>query len=360
MKICKKCIIPDSFPNITFSDGICRFCRDHKQFTTNKITSGHDKLLEILRSKKRDESDCVIPVSGGKDSAYILFYVVRKLGLKPLAFFFDSGFATEVSKKNVESMCSKLSVDLVIVKSTSFRRKVVREALHLSKCMNRFERTCGNCENNLRTAAINEATRRNIPFILWGSTNVEDTTNAYDVKWEAGRFRTEFGEKKTANFWHLLKNVYHYGKRGALVHILQYRYYIIRDNIGSKSPEGWNKFNPFLQVSFKNKKVQTIYFFDYIAYNPFKQIEILKRELAWETPLNKEVRVDCKLHCFDNYEFLRRTGITKDGFYLANLVREGLLSRADAIEKEEAIKKDLRRQCEEMFKELGFNDYELV
>ena len=351
IKNCRKCILPNSFPNITFSKGICSFCRDSKQSTNNEIIQSERKLLEILRSKKADSYDCIVPVSGGKDSSYILFYAVKELGLKALALFFDSGFANDVSKKNVENMCKKLSVDLIVVHSTNFRRKAVREALHISKYVNRFLwGICCNCENNLRTVAINEATKRKIPFILWGST-----------KFEA------LGNKKTID--PLINYIFTYGVLvncrkitdfgKTLVHKLKYDYYLIRDNIDAKAPEGWRKFSPFLQVSFNNKKVQTIFFYDYVPNNPFKHIEILKRELAWKAPFNREARMDCKLHCFPQYDLLRRTGITMDGFYLANLVRKGLLKRADAIEKEETIKKNLTRECQETLKELAFN-YDII
>lgn len=361
MKLCKKCIIPDSFPNIDFINGICGFCRNGKQFTHNKITKGYDKLVEILRSKRADTYSCIVPVSGGKDSTYILLYSVRELGLKPLALFVDSAFVSEFSKKNVENACRKLSVDLIVVKSTNFRRKAVREALHISKHTNKLwvDGICCNCESNLRTAAINEATKRKIPFILWGSTDFEDVAEKYKASWEPGQFREEFGKKKT-DFLHLLKAISYYAKAGTLNHALKYGYLCIRDNIDTNAPEGWRKFSPYLHVSFRNKKVQTIYFYDYIAYNPSKQIEILKRELTWEAPPNKEARMDCKLHCFGNCYFLRRTGITRDGFILANLVREGLMTQADAIEKEKTIKESLKTDCQKVLKELGFHDYDLV
>jgi hypothetical protein len=362
MKICKKCIVPESFPGISFSNGICSFCRDSKQFTNNEIVKGHGKLREILMLKKTDSYNCVVPVSGGKDSSYILFYGVKKLGLKPLALFFDSGFANDVSKKNVENTCRKLSVDLIVVKSTNFRRKAVREALWISKSTNRFWwGICGNCENNLRTAAINEATRRKIPFIIWGSTNLEFAPKEYK---KAGRWldARKFGGETTIEL--LINYILTYGFlihcrkvrdcKKTLMHKLKYDYYIIRDNVAAKAPEGWRKFSPSLQVSFENKKVQTINFYDYVPYDPFKQIEVLKSELAWKSPFDKDIRMDCKLHCFPNHDYLRRTGITMDGFYLANLVRKGLLTRADAIKKEETIKKDLTRACQETLKELGF------
>jgi len=372
MKICKTCIIPDSFPNITFSNGICSFCRDYKQLTDSEIIKGYGKLRQVLRSKKAGSYNCIVPVSGGKDSSYILFYAVRKLGLKPLALFFDSGFANDFSKRNVENICRKLPVDLVVVKSTNFRRKAVKEALYISKYINRFFwGICGNCENNLRTAAINEATKRKIPFILWGSVNLEVAPKEYE---KTRRFRKahaaharaqrgEFNEKKTIEL--LNKYISTYGILincrkitdyiKTLMHKLKFDYYIIRDNIETKAQEGWRKFSPFSQVLFKNEKVQTIYFYDYVPYNPFRHVETLKRELAWKAPFGRETRMDCKLHCFPNYDLLRRTGTTMDGFYFANLVRRGLLARADAIEREETIKKDLTRECQETLKELGFN-----
>ena len=371
MEICRRCIIPASFPSITFSNGICNFCRDYEKLIDTEIVKGPGRLREILKSKKTGSYDCVVPVSGGKDSSYVLFYAVRELGLKVLALFFDSGFSNELSKENVKKMCRKLSVDLVVVKSTDFRRKAVREALCISKYVNRFLLgICGNCENNLRTAAINEATKREIAFILWGSTRGEAASKEYKKTRRFRRVRT-FGEeilmlegKKTIK--PLIDYILGFGvifncRKIAdfirtLMHKFKHNLYIILDNIASKAPEGWRKFKPLvLQVSFENKKVQTIFFYDYVPNNPFKQIEILKRELAWKSPSDRETRLDCKLHCFQQYDYLRRTGITMDGFYLANLVRKGALSRADAIKKEEKIKKDLTRECLNTLRELGFN-----
>jgi len=364
MKVCKECIIPDSFPSVTFSNGICSFCRDSKQLTNNQNTKGSGRLREILRSKKTDSYDCIVPMSGGKDSSYILYYAVRELGLKPLALFFYSGFANDLCKKNVEDICKKLAVDLIVVKSTNFRRKAVREALYISKYTKRFwEGICGNCENNLRTAAINEATKRKIPSILWGSTLYEEfIPGKYEKRRRFQEART-FGERKTIKLlinyiltYRILlrcRKITEYIR--TLTHKLKYDFYVIRDNIDTKAPEGWRKFVPFLEVSFKNKKVQTIYFFDYVPYDPHNQIETLKTELEWKAPFDKETRWDCKLHCFPQYDFLRRTGITMDGFILANLVRNRLLTRADALEKEETMNKELIRECQETLEELGFN-----
>jgi len=102
--------------------------------------------------------------------------------------------------------------------------------------------------------------------------------------------------------------------------------------------------------------VQSVGFFDYITYDPFRTTEILKKEVDWQSPPNRETRNDCMLHCLGNYSALRLTGITQDGFFFANLVRQGLLTRDEAIAKEEATKKDLEKECQEALKAMGLNN----
>ena len=87
----------------------------------------------MLLSEKRGEYNCIVPLSGGKDSSYILYYVVENLNLKPLAVFFDNHFIVDYAKNNVKEICKRLNVDLVIGEASHFRREIVKEALYLSK-----------------------------------------------------------------------------------------------------------------------------------------------------------------------------------------------------------------------------------
>lgn len=131
MTICKECIIPDSFIGIKFENGICSFCRDkgYSSFLHQQL-AGKEKLYGLLTSSKRENGyHCVVPISGGKDSSYILFYLVRMLGLHPLAVHYDSGFCSSASKANIKSITDKLSVELVTVAASSFHRKLIRQAL---------------------------------------------------------------------------------------------------------------------------------------------------------------------------------------------------------------------------------------
>jgi len=297
-------------------------------------------------------------VSGGKDSSYLLFYVVKELRLRPLAIFFDNGFVIDMAKRNVDKICDKLGVDLVIGKATDFRRKLIVECL---KILTQFSiashrvSLCGNCENNLRTFAINEATRRKIPFIIWGSTDFEDSEAFSSTR----TFREEYGTIRNIcrrivnNYLLVLLHAGFLNTCKLVLPGLRYFYFIIRDNIKMKAPVGWYKLNPFLQVSFKGKNVEVIYFYDYIQYDPYKQIEILQKNLDWESPSDRQMRMDCKLHVFHNYWSLKNQGITSDGLIMATLVRKGLLSREDAMKKEKVLKQDLEKEYSELIEELA-------
>lgn len=353
MDTCVKCIVPKTFPGVSFENGVCTFCRNHE--ISPKLASpplGHDKLLQVLTSKPVIKYNCVVGLSGGKDSSYALYYVARKLGLKPLAVFFDNGFVVGLAKQNIKKICSALDVDLVVRNASPYRPKVIKEHLYLSEYTG-ITWVCFCCENNLRSSVINVATENEIPFIIWGSTTFEDPYSLF-LNPAAKSFREARKTNKVPILDSLVRlfinplrePIKRPGRLLYYYHSLKARYYMVRDNLATNAPEGWRKLNPFLNVSFDGKKPAVIYFFDYLQYNPPQMVATLKQELDWRAPAaGKEARLDCKLGCFGNYQHYQNTGLTKDGFTLSVLVRHGLLDRSEALAKEEAIKTGLAEDC---------------
>ena len=87
---CKKCINTTANPSITIGeDGLCNVCRDYsKKFNQETL----DNELEFLKTLiKNEKYDCMVGLSGGKDSSAML-YTVKKLGFTPLAFSFEIGY----------------------------------------------------------------------------------------------------------------------------------------------------------------------------------------------------------------------------------------------------------------------------
>lgn len=350
---CKECIIPDSFIGIRFENGVCSFCRDKSHLQSfDQQPMGKEKLYALLTSSKKESSyHCVVPISGGKDSSYILFHMVKVLGLNPLAVHYDSGFCSSASKENIKNITDKLSVELVTVSASGFHRKLIRQALLDGGLSGNV---CRNCENMSRSSAIHEAEKRGIPFIVWGSTDFEDNPEAYLNNKEFIKFRDSFGKIK--GVWYYASKWRYYTSKWKfyVFRLMEWKqhFYAILDNVTSTMPKGINRLNPNLCVSFDRRNTKVVYFYDYIKYDPFLFIEILKKEVNWQAPSGKESRMDCKLHCFVNYRYLLKHGITYDGAHLAVLVRKGLLGREEALAKEKAIREDLIKECQQVTEEL--------
>ena len=115
MKVCNRCLFNENTPGIKFNaDGTCNYCDLHneleKQYPTGDIIGLGRKL------KTKNEYDCVIGISGGCDSSFMLYLAVKVMGLKPLAVHFNNGFNSEISISNMKKMCGKLGVTLEIRK----------------------------------------------------------------------------------------------------------------------------------------------------------------------------------------------------------------------------------------------------
>jgi tRNA(Ile)-lysidine synthase TilS/MesJ len=104
-------------PSIKFtSDGLCNHCQryDHlKSSRLNLDNTALDKIVSRIKaSGNRKEYDWIVGVSGGVDSTYVAF-LVKKMGLRPLAVHVDNGWNSELAVKNIENTLKKLNIDLV-------------------------------------------------------------------------------------------------------------------------------------------------------------------------------------------------------------------------------------------------------
>jgi len=110
-------------PFIQFDErGECNYCRSHVSIRSKK--KGRESLEKIVSRyrKNSDKPDCLVSISGGRDSSYGLHYVKRVLGLNPIAFTYDWGMVTDLARRNQARMCGKLGVEHIIV-SADIRQK---------------------------------------------------------------------------------------------------------------------------------------------------------------------------------------------------------------------------------------------
>lgn len=117
--LCKRCVMDTSIPGVRLDEeGVCNFCHMHEKLE-RRFPTGEEgerilkKLAEKIRkSGKGKKYDCVVGVSGGRDTSYCLYYVKEVMKLRPLAVHFDNGWDSEIAKSNIAKLCEKLEVDL--------------------------------------------------------------------------------------------------------------------------------------------------------------------------------------------------------------------------------------------------------
>ncbi len=116
---CARCVMDDAVPGIRFDDaGICNYCHMQDKFESMfPIGEEGRRILEkmaarIRRAGRGRAYDCVVGVSGGRDTSYCLYYTKEIMGLRPLAVHFDNGWDSDIAKTNLARVCDVLDVDL--------------------------------------------------------------------------------------------------------------------------------------------------------------------------------------------------------------------------------------------------------
>jgi glucosamine--fructose-6-phosphate aminotransferase (isomerizing) len=117
LKRCTNCILPETHPFINFDEfGVCNYCRDYKKRRVNLDLISLETLeKELVPIRKLKGNNCIMMLSGGRDSCYALHIVKKELGLNPIAFSYDWGMLTDLGRRNQSRMCEKLGVEHVIV-----------------------------------------------------------------------------------------------------------------------------------------------------------------------------------------------------------------------------------------------------
>jgi hypothetical protein len=126
---CNKCVLIETYPYIEFdNDGVCNFCKSYEK----QVYYGEKKLFEILDKyrSKNGKPDCIVGLSGGRDSCYGLHLLKTKYKMNPVAYTFDWGLTTDVSRINASKLCGQLGVEHIIRSADlEERRSHVRENL---------------------------------------------------------------------------------------------------------------------------------------------------------------------------------------------------------------------------------------
>ncbi len=120
IKICSKCVMDTTDSKIVFDDeGVCDHCKTFEEKIKphwNVDDSANSELVQLIenvkKSSKNLDFDCILGLSGGFDSSFLLHKVVKDFGLSPLVFHVDAGWNSQTAVNNIECMIDKLNLDL--------------------------------------------------------------------------------------------------------------------------------------------------------------------------------------------------------------------------------------------------------
>lgn len=172
LNYCKSCIMPDSKPDLSFDeDGVCNACRNYEnrsKVNWEERKAELNQLLEKYRSKDSSSWDCIVPVSGGKDSTYQVIRILQ-LGLNPLCVTSTTCDLSDLGRRNIDNI-KKLGVDYVEFSPNPLvRAKLNRVGLIEVGDISWPEHV------GIFTIPVRAAVQFNVPLIIWG----ENSQNEY-------------------------------------------------------------------------------------------------------------------------------------------------------------------------------------
>jgi hypothetical protein len=319
LRRCTCCILPETMPFISFdSEGVCNYCRN---YTSRNTPKPKEELFNIVEPyRRKNENDCIVPFSGGRDSCYCLHLIVNELKMKPVTYTYDWGMVTDLGRRNISRMCAEFGVENIIVaadiskkrKNIAMNLKAWLKSPHLGMIS---ILTAGDKHFFRHVETVKNQTGINLN--LWGVNPLEVT------HFKAGflGIKPNFEEKK----------VYSHGI------FKQLRYQSLRFKAMLKSPgyfnsSLWDTLSGEYYRSFTEKSAY-YHIFDYWRWDE-KIIEDTLDTYDWERAVdtNATWRIGDGTAAFYNYIYYTVAGFTEHDTFRSNQIREGEITRERALE----------------------------
>ena len=319
LKRCTRCLLPETFPGIYFDqDGVCSVCKEYKSVPPK----GVDALQKILQEKKTETSkyDCIVPLSGGRDSCYMLHYMVKELGLKVVSYTYDWGMVTDLARRNIQRMCSALEVEHILISAdiTKKRKNIqsnVKAWLRHPELATVPLFMAGDKQFFYYAQMLKK--QMHIDSIVFGMNKLEETQ--FKVRFASNTKTGENGiyyDLSTKNKYSLL---FAYAKE-----FMKNPAYLNQSMLDS--------FGGFLSYYFIPKDY--VHLFDYSPWDQKTVEDVILNKYDWEKAkgTNETWRIGDGTAPFYNYIYYRMAGFTEFDTFKSNQIREGMIDRETALQ----------------------------
>jgi N-acetyl sugar amidotransferase len=314
LKRCTRCGLPETHETIIFDDaGVCNICRQQDYKNTVIDWKAKKAELDTLVGAYRDKHDydCIIPFSGGKDSTWTLYYLVKEYGIKPLVVRFDHGFLRPNLQENTTRVLRRLGVDF---HHFTPNWKVVQK-LMLQSFLEKGD-FCWHCHTGIFSYPMWVALRYQVPLIFWGEPSAEYTAYySYEQPEEVDEKRFN----RATNLGITSEDMY------------------VRMGAGIDMRD----LKPFTYPPLKDLRrigYRSVCLGSFVPWDVPTQSEIIQRELGWQGDQVENVppkygyeKIECYMQGVRDYiKFIKR-GYTRPTHLAALDVRNGRMSREDGL-----------------------------
>jgi len=345
LKRCNNCILPETYPYIKFdNDGVCNFCRSYKK----QIYYGEKKLLEILdkHRSKNGEPDCIVGLSGGRDSCYALHLMKTKYKMNPIAYTFDWGLTTDISRINASKMCGQLGIEQII-RSADLEKRRSHIRANIFAWLKR---------PHLGMVPMFQAGDKG--FYKYGrdlskELNLKLAIHGTGHQLEQREFFLGFigvNEKLKNN-----PTLSHYGLYNKINVFFRYSFQYLLNLSYFNSSSFYNLKSFWDSFIMKDN---TLHLYRYEKWDEKKIIKTLTEEYDWKSDIsygNNQWRMGDGQTAFNNFIYYTVAGFSEYDNFRSNQIREGLITRSEGFnlaEQDNKIKYDTLKIFSEL---IGFN-----
>lgn len=313
MKKCSNCLLPETHETISFDENnICNICSgiEFRDLKINYLEKKRELDQLIKKYKGQYDYDCIVPFSGGKDSTWALYYLIKEYDLNPLVVRFDHGFFRPNLEKNIKKCQRKLGFDMI---TFTPNWKIVQK-LMLRSFLDKGD-FCWHCHTGIFSYPMWISIEKKVPLIFWGEKSSEYTSYySYDEE-------EEVDEKRFNRFINL----------GITAEDMFIR---LKGQIDKR------KLKPYTYPDIsqlRNIQSKSVCLGSYIKWNAKENSKIIEKELGWTgdevenvPPEYKYEKIECYMQGVRDYiKFIKR-GYSRPSHLSAIDLRNKIISKEKA------------------------------
>jgi len=314
LRYCARCCMPETNEGMAFDEmGICKACRSSEEKMRIDWGTRQQALKRIIdeaKAKSGNNYDCIVPISGGKDSAFQLHILVKVFGVTPLAVTFSHNWFTEAGKHNLWTVLDKLQVDhMMYTPNRGLVNKLARKSLPM------IGDSCWHCHAGVWSYPFHVAVKFGVPLIIYGESPAEFSG------------RTTYWEQD-------IKSDKDFVKVGMLNSIKVPADRMVGGNISRKE---LNLFYPPSAEELEAAGIYGIFLGDFVFWDHERQTEFLVKEYDWredkvEGSYKHYKSVECKMAGVHDYAKYVKRGFGRGTDFASQDVRAGLMTREEAFD----------------------------